>query len=93
MYRVIVRIETTPNTLEYGKPLLILLDQPANWNRVCYCSWTGHGEGYYYVLMKQSRKATPEEAENAIKLYGYDNVEDLKIVKRKGWRVINLPTL
>lgn len=83
MYRVIVRIETTPNTIECGKPLLILLDEPANWNRVCYCSWTGHGEGYYYPLLKQSRKATPEEAENAIKLYGYDDIEDLQIVNRK----------
>ena len=85
MYRVIVRIETTPDTAEYGKPLLILLDEPANWGKVCYCSWTGHGEGYYYNLLKQSRRATKEEAENAIKLYGYDDVEDLQIVNRKSW--------
>ena len=83
MYRVIVRIETTKNCFEYGKPLLILLDEPANFGKVAYCSSTGHGEGYYYPLMKQSRKATPEEVENAIKLYGYDDIEDLKIVDKK----------
>lgn len=85
MYRVIVRIETTPDTAEYGKPLLILLDAPANWGKVAYCSYTGHGEAYYYNLLKQSRKATKEEAEKAIKLYGYDDIEDLQIVNRKSW--------
>lgn len=87
MYRVIVRIETTPDTAEYGKPLLILLDASANWGKVAYCSWTGHGEGLYYPLMKQSRKATPEEVENALKLYGYDVIEDLKVVdKLRKWK-------
>lgn len=83
MYRVIVRIETTKNCFEYNKPLLILLDEPATWGKVAYCSATGHGEGLYYPLMTKSRKATPEEVENAIKLYGYDTIEDLKIVDKK----------
>lgn len=83
MYRVIVRIETVKNFIEYGKPLLILLDQPANPGRVCFCSATGHGEGDYNVLLKQSRSATDEEIKNALKAYGYDGVKDLKIVKKR----------
>lgn len=84
MYRVIVRIETDKRFYEYGKPLLILLDEPANRGRVCYCSATGHGEGDYSALLQQSRPATPDETENALKFYGYDDIKDLKIVKRKG---------
>lgn len=83
MYRVIVRIETTKNCFEYNKPLLILLDERSNWGYVAYCSATGHGEGEYKALLKQSRPATPEEAIKAVDLYGYNTIKDLKIVKRK----------
>ena len=85
-YRVIVRIEDTVGTYEYGKPLLILLDEPANSGLVCYCSATGHGEGEYDALIKQSRRADKEERENGLKLYGYDKIKDLKIVNRMNVR-------
>ena len=83
MYRAIVRIETTKNCFEYDKPLLILLDEPSNWDYVAYCSATGHGEGEYKALLKQSRPATPEEAIQAVDLYGYNTIKDLKIVKKR----------
>lgn len=83
MYRVIVRIETNKNFIECDTPTLILLDEPSNWGYVAYCSATGHGEGEYKALLKQSRPATPEEAIKAVDLYGYNTIKDLKIVKRK----------
>ena len=83
MYKIIARIETTKNCYEYNKPLLILLDEPANWGLVAYCSATGHGEGDYKTLLKQSRPATEEEATEIVKLYGYYTIKDLKIVKRR----------
>lgn len=82
-YRVIVRIENTMGTYEYGKPLLILLDEPATSGLVAYCSATGHGEGDYDALIKQSRRADREERENALSLYGYDKIKDLKVVMFK----------
>lgn len=83
MYKIIVRVETIKKCYEYNKPLLILLDEPTKWGCVAYCSATGHGEGDYKTLLKQSRPATEEEATEAVDFYGYNTIKDLKIVKRR----------
>ena len=80
MERVIVRIENQMSFYECGMPILIFIDAPTIKGDVLYCSATGHGEGDYNAILKQTRPATNEEIEN-LWFYGYD-LEDFKLVKR-----------
>lgn len=81
MERVIIRIENQKGFYEYGMPILIFIDAIDKGNGfVTYCSATGHGEGDYTAILKQTRPITDEEIEN-LWFYGY-KLKDFKLVKK-----------
>lgn len=80
MERVIIRVENVKSFFEYGKPILIFIDAPANVGNVLYCSATGHGEGDYNALLQQSRPIKKEEL-SSLWFYGYD-LKNFRIVKK-----------
>lgn len=81
--RIIIRIDKLKSFYEYGHPVIIFLDEPANYGRVFYASYTGSGEGDYHALIEQTRPITDEELKsyNGF-IYGV-NLNEFKIVKKR----------
>lgn len=81
--RIIIRIDKLKKFIEYGHPVVIFLDEPANNGMVFYAGYTGSGEGDYNALIKQTRPITDEELKsyNGF-IYGI-NLNEFRIVKRK----------
>lgn len=82
--RLVIRIEKIKRFYEYGKPLLIFIDEVCEpYKNVVYAACTGHGEGNYNALIQQSRPITKEELANFNgEIYGY-NLNDFNIVKKR----------
>lgn len=83
MERVVLRIDNLKSYQEYGHPVLIFIDGPSNKGQVLYCAATGHGEGDYNALIKQTRPMTQSELDGYHgEIYGY-KLSDFKIVKKR----------
>lgn len=80
--RIIVRRDSTRGYFESGKLFLIFPDEMQNDGLVAYCAPTGHGRGDYLYLMKKSKPVTDSEALEAVKAFGYNDI-DFKIVKKR----------
>lgn len=80
--RIIVRRDSTRGYFESGKLFLILPDEIQNDGLVTYCGPTGHGSGDYAYLMKKSQPVTDSEALEAVKNFGYNDI-DFKIIKKR----------
>lgn len=84
--RIIIRIDKLKSFIEYGHPVIIFLDEPANYGRVLFMGWTGSGEGEYNALIEQTRPITDEELKsyNGF-IYGV-NLNEFKIVKKRMYK-------
>ena len=80
--RIIVRRDSSRGYFESGKLFLILPDEIQNDGLITYCGPTGHGCGDYACLIKKSHSVTDAEALEAIKAFGYEDI-NFKIVKKR----------
>jgi hypothetical protein len=83
--KALIRIMTIKGVIETGKPILIFPYEKANWGLVNYCSYTGHGEGDYQIILKNSRPIREDELVKFARndeIYGYNLNTELQIIKR-----------